>query len=89
MSRSTTTVRESKIWHKGNASGKKLSEYPDVAETINSKKGFLDYKFIYALLRKRFPPGLVIIPFVLRYITVIYKGIRHRIGIDSSNRENI
>jgi len=80
---------DSKIWHKGNASGKKLSEYPDVAKTINNKKGFLDYKFIYALLRKRFPPGIVMVPFVLRYITVVYKGIRRQIGTESSNRENI
>ena len=80
---------ESKIWHKGNASGKKLSEYPDVADTINSKKGFLDYKFIYALLRKRFPPGLVIVPFVLRYFSVVYRGVRRRAGIERSNRENI
>jgi GT2 family glycosyltransferase len=80
---------ESKIWHKGNASGKKLSEYPNVAETINSKKGFLDYKFIYALLRKRFPPGIVMIPFVLRYVSVVFRGIRHRVGTERSNRENI
>jgi GT2 family glycosyltransferase len=60
----------SKIWHKWQASGAKLSKYPETQSLINKKVGAGAYKLWYRLYKNYSPPVLFLIPFLLQ-VTLI------------------
>jgi GT2 family glycosyltransferase len=57
---------KSKIWHKWQASGVKLSDYPETRNMINKMVGAGAYKLWWRLYRTYSPPALFIIPFLLQ-----------------------
>jgi GT2 family glycosyltransferase len=61
-------VPSSKVWHKGNASAKKLSKYAETKSLIKRETGFLDYKLISHALRKHYGRLVWMVPFILRYL---------------------
>ena len=61
----------SMIWHKWQASGKKLPRYPETQKIIRQKAGFRAYKLWWRLYKSYSPPVLFVIPFLLQ---VLYVG---------------
>jgi GT2 family glycosyltransferase len=57
---------KSKIWHKWQASGVKLSEYPETQAMINKMVGAGAYKLWWRLYKTYSPPVLFLIPFLLQ-----------------------
>ncbi|MFB6182445.1 MAG: glycosyltransferase family 2 protein [Candidatus Nanohaloarchaea archaeon] len=84
-------IPNSKIWHKGSASAKKLDKYPDTRSMIQSETGFLDYKLVRHAVRKHYGGYKWIVPFILRYFALLLNIIRHKspFGKNRDGKNNI
>jgi hypothetical protein len=85
----------SMIWHKWNASGKKVSKYPETEKLIRQKVGVRAYKLWWKLYKTYSPKVWFAIPFLLQVSFVgplvvlmfkgewsmIFKGITNRLGM--------
>ncbi len=71
---------KSKIWHKWQASGVKLSEYPETQAMINKMVGAGAYKLWWQLYKTYSPPVLFLVPFLLQvsligpFCVLFFKG---------------
>jgi GT2 family glycosyltransferase len=62
----TVLQPKSKIWHKWQASGAKLSKFPETQSLISKKVGAGAYKLWWRLYKTYAPPVLFLIPFLLQ-----------------------
>ena len=71
---------ESKVWHKWQASGVKLPEYPETQAMIDKMVGAGAYKLWWQLYKTYSPPVLFLIPFLLQvsmigpFCVLLFKG---------------
>jgi GT2 family glycosyltransferase len=71
---------KSKIYHKWNASGKKVSKHPETEKLIKDKVGIRAYKLWWRLYKTYSPRVWFVVPFLLQVcfigplVVLMYKG---------------